>query len=278
MRTRLCLLVALLFVGCSDDTSKNNNPDPSNVNIGTQDMSMSDSTPDPDGSTADTAIADAGEDSGSGLTEGQLAACEAGDDCIVVPYSHCCGSTRRAINAANQAEYEAHPEWQEFNDPDACAVIGACMDDTHLNAAECDVAQGQCVLVSACQRMFACDPAAVDLTTNVAATQQECEGLDANGALPAGLRSCIDAAADCDAIAECVNCRDSFASEFCRDTACPFAVDECLFAADEGQCTIDCDNITGGAVGCFPGYEITCWEDAVEANDCGAASGCFRVY
>ena len=67
---------------------------------------------------------------------------------IVVPYSHCCGSTRRAINAVYLEEYFAHPQWQVFNDPDLCAMMGACQDDSQVTSATCDGApDGMCVLV-----------------------------------------------------------------------------------------------------------------------------------
>jgi len=41
-------------------------------------------------------------------------------DCVVVPYDHCCGATRRAIHEAYRDEYEAHPEWQACSEPEAC--------------------------------------------------------------------------------------------------------------------------------------------------------------
>src|SRR3989344_8379518 len=36
-------------------------------------------------------------DSGSQAGEEKISICEKDSDCIIVPYSHCCGSTKRAI-------------------------------------------------------------------------------------------------------------------------------------------------------------------------------------
>ena len=77
--------------------------------------------------------------------EADLTACEPGDSCIVVPYSHCCGSTKKAIHVDALTEYVSHPEWQVFDDPATCAVIGACLDDSNVTDAICD--SGQCRLV-----------------------------------------------------------------------------------------------------------------------------------
>lgn len=79
------------------------------------------------------------------VSENDLAICEGGDTCIVVPYSHCCGSTKRAIRASLLDAYNSHPEWQVFNVPSVCAVIGACLDDSAVTEATC--ADGQCALV-----------------------------------------------------------------------------------------------------------------------------------
>ncbi|MBN2192136.1 MAG: hypothetical protein JW751_04915 [Polyangiaceae bacterium] len=63
-------------------------------------------------------------------------------------YAHCCGSTRRASNGVLESAYSAHPEWQSYDDPDACAVIGRCPDDSMMSAATCtDEPEGRCVLV-----------------------------------------------------------------------------------------------------------------------------------
>lgn len=81
----------------------------------------------------------------SAANESTLGVCMEGDRCIVVAYVHCCGSTKRAINAAHADEYKAHPEWQAFNDPEACAVIGQCRPDEDATAAKCS--SGRCELV-----------------------------------------------------------------------------------------------------------------------------------
>jgi hypothetical protein len=81
------------------------------------------------------------------ISENDLAFCEGDADCIVVPYDHCCGSTKRAINKDYLNTYNDHSEWQMFNDPTTCAVIGACRDDTNLDSALCQGApQGLCQL------------------------------------------------------------------------------------------------------------------------------------
>jgi hypothetical protein len=80
-----------------------------------------------------------------GITEADLAVCFYTSDCIVVAYSHCCGATKRAINAAYLSAYESHPEWQVFADPSVCAVIGVCPDDSAVTSATC--ADGWCTLV-----------------------------------------------------------------------------------------------------------------------------------
>jgi hypothetical protein len=80
-----------------------------------------------------------------GITEADLPLCLFTSDCIVVPYSHCCGATKRAINATYLSAYESHPEWQVFADPSVCAVIGVCPDDSAVTSATC--ADGLCALV-----------------------------------------------------------------------------------------------------------------------------------
>ena len=70
------------------------------------------------------------------LTEAELDDCVSGDTCIIVPYDHCCGATKRAINVKYKAAYETHPEWQSYHEAD-CAMIGQCMDDSGINTAVC---------------------------------------------------------------------------------------------------------------------------------------------
>jgi hypothetical protein len=93
-------------------------------------------------SLVDAAVdADAGPDP----MESDINVCLDNVDCIVVPYSHCCGSTKRAIHARFLDAYNAHPEWQVFNDPGPCAVIGACRSDSEVTEARCN--NGFCSLV-----------------------------------------------------------------------------------------------------------------------------------
>lgn len=81
----------------------------------------------------------------SPITEDDLGSCTASSDCIVVAYSHCCGATKRAINGAYLEAYQSHPEWQVFDDPAICALIGLCPDDSAVTQATC--ADGLCSLV-----------------------------------------------------------------------------------------------------------------------------------
>lgn len=64
--------------------------------------------------------------------------CEVSSDCIVVPYSHCCGSTKRAINKKYKTHYDKNPSWQKFDDPQACSLIGVCPDDSQVTEAVCE--------------------------------------------------------------------------------------------------------------------------------------------
>lgn len=83
--------------------------------------------------------------SDTSITEADLSVCSTDEDCIVVDYSHCCGATKRAINATHLEAYNTHPEWQKFDDPDECAVIGQCLDDSQVTEALCS--SNRCQLV-----------------------------------------------------------------------------------------------------------------------------------
>ncbi|MFA6235843.1 MAG: hypothetical protein WC635_00840 [Bacteriovorax sp.] len=71
------------------------------------------------------------------IKESDIAICTKDSDCIVVPYSHCCGSTKRAINRKYKSLYESKPEWQKFDNPNACALMGACLPDKNMKKAVC---------------------------------------------------------------------------------------------------------------------------------------------
>ncbi len=62
--------------------------------------------------------------------------CERNSDCVVVPYSSCCGSTKRAINKKYKTLYFTKPSWQEFIGP--CDLIGICPDDSRVTEATCE--------------------------------------------------------------------------------------------------------------------------------------------
>jgi hypothetical protein len=81
------------------------------------------------------------------ISQNDLSLCQQDEDCIVVPHDHCCGSTKTAINQRYLDVYNDHPEWQVFNDPATCAVIGVCPDDSGVENALCEGApQGHCQL------------------------------------------------------------------------------------------------------------------------------------
>ena len=79
------------------------------------------------------------------VTEEMIDECTTDAECIVVPYDHCCGSTKRAINADHRDEYDAHPAWQSYHEED-CAVMGACQLAADVTEATCDPG-GTCRLV-----------------------------------------------------------------------------------------------------------------------------------
>ncbi|GEM_PF-3620779 len=70
--------------------------------------------------TGGSPVGGAGAGGEAPLAEADLVRCFEDADCVVVPYDHCCGATRRAIHEAHRDEYEAHPEWQAFSEPEAC--------------------------------------------------------------------------------------------------------------------------------------------------------------
>lgn len=72
------------------------------------------------------------------VVEQDLGLCEIDSDCLIVPYKHCCGTTKRAINQKWSDIYYGHPEWQKFSNPTICAVIGRCQDDSAVTKATCE--------------------------------------------------------------------------------------------------------------------------------------------
>ncbi len=82
------------------------------------------------------------------LAEADLGECRSSSDCIVVPYAHCCGATKRAINRLFLEEYHQHPDWQSFGG--SCVALGVCRDDSRVTTATCKDAlngSGRCELV-----------------------------------------------------------------------------------------------------------------------------------
>lgn len=79
------------------------------------------------------------------VVEADLGKCEKNSDCVIVPYSHCCGSTKRAINKKYLKDYEKRPSWQKFDESSTCATIGICASDENVKKTKCEA--GQCQLV-----------------------------------------------------------------------------------------------------------------------------------
>ena len=72
------------------------------------------------------------------VSEEDIIICDVDSNCIVVDYSHCCGQTKRAINEKYKNLYDLHLEWQKFDDPQTCAVIGVCPPDSYVKKATCN--------------------------------------------------------------------------------------------------------------------------------------------
>lgn len=76
--------------------------------------------------------------------EEDIVKCAKDSDCVIVPYKHCCGSTKKAINKKFLDLYNKTPQWQKFDNQNLCAVMGACVSDEKVKEAKCGV--GQCYL------------------------------------------------------------------------------------------------------------------------------------
>lgn len=79
----------------------------------------------------------------SQIDESLINRCTKTEECIVVPYTSCCGSTKRAINKEFLDEYQSTPAWQSFNRPEVCNVIGRCRDDSMVTESICVLEQGK---------------------------------------------------------------------------------------------------------------------------------------
>ncbi|MCL5783922.1 MAG: hypothetical protein M1142_01005 [Patescibacteria group bacterium] len=71
------------------------------------------------------------------ITQGNLDICQVDSDCIVVPYTSCCGATKKAINKKYLTEYNSHPDWQKFDDRQGCTLMGVCPADSNITKATC---------------------------------------------------------------------------------------------------------------------------------------------
>lgn len=78
-------------------------------------------------------------------TGAELVSCTSDSQCILVKHSHCCGATKMAINKAYHEAYLKTPAMQKTDDPETCALIGLCMDDSTVTQAACF--QGECGLL-----------------------------------------------------------------------------------------------------------------------------------
>lgn len=79
--------------------------------------------------------------------ENNLESCNSDQECIIVNYNHCCGSTKRSINKDYLIQYNSHPEWQVFNNQSICELIGQCLQDTNVTQSKC--VDSRCQLVYA---------------------------------------------------------------------------------------------------------------------------------
>lgn len=79
------------------------------------------------------------------VLEEDIVKCEKNSDCVIVPYRHCCGATKRAINKKFLDLYNKSPEWQKFDNPQICAVAGVCLSDDKVKDAKCEA--GRCQLL-----------------------------------------------------------------------------------------------------------------------------------
>lgn len=77
--------------------------------------------------------------------EEDIVKCEKDADCVIVPYRHCCGATKKAINKKFLELYNKTSEWQKFDNPQICAVAGVCLSDDKVKDAQCET--GRCQLL-----------------------------------------------------------------------------------------------------------------------------------
>lgn len=75
----------------------------------------------------------------------QLLGCESDDQCVVMEHSHCCGATKKPINRKYLDYYRKTPAMQKTDDPELCAVVGLCRDDSTVRQAVCR--KGRCELL-----------------------------------------------------------------------------------------------------------------------------------
>lgn len=76
--------------------------------------------------------------------ESEITQCKKDSDCMIVPYRHCCGATKKAIGKKFLEDYNKNKSWQKFDNPKICAVAGVCMSDEKVKDAKCEA--GQCQL------------------------------------------------------------------------------------------------------------------------------------
>jgi hypothetical protein len=74
-----------------------------------------------------------------------LQRCSVDSDCVVVRYEHCCGSVKRGINKKYLQAYNAHNNWQVFDDVAVCGLMGPCKDDQRVQKARCE--RAKCALI-----------------------------------------------------------------------------------------------------------------------------------
>lgn len=78
------------------------------------------------------------------VKESEITQCKKNSDCVIVPYSSCCGATKKAINKKFIDTYNKNKSWQKFDNPEICAVAGQCPSDKNVKETICEA--GQCQL------------------------------------------------------------------------------------------------------------------------------------
>lgn len=167
----------------------------------------------------------------------------------------------------------AIPDATETPDVPALPDTPVTPDVPSPDVASPDVVSGDCA--SLCALALGCADVP-DRDALFGLSQAECESR-CGGPMEDYVRDCVLAAADCAALTECTRCQTWDDLDFCQEGACGLLVDSCG-GSDYDQCTIDCEMIGSGAMGCFRAAGGRCWRDAVTAQSCDLAARCPMIH